>query len=212
VTVVELDGAIVDIAEKHFGLRIAGGAPLALGARELPYPAPGEVAVVVGDGIAHVRNLAADLTANHSHLPDVVLIDTDAKDISSGMSFPPAAFLSPQFLGDLSCILRPRCGRAVFNVAARSRALFDGMVSKIRSGFNDGCDAEKLSPVISCAAIDEADLNCLVSVRTTSDRPDSDLADTLATASVTAFPATLAPPVQKYFARWAPVLSASGSP
>ena len=80
IRVVELDGAVVDVAERWFGFSRAG------------------VDVTVGDGLAAFDDAAA---------ADVVVIDVDAKDASLGMSCPPAAFLEPAYLQKVKRTLRP---------------------------------------------------------------------------------------------------------
>lgn len=169
VTVAELDGAIVECAARHFGLRLAGGAASAVASLELPLaPLPqGHVRVVVGDGIDLVRRLAtAGVPA------DAVLVDADAKDLSTGRSFPPPAFLAPPFLADVAELLRARGGTAVLNVAARSRVLFDASVDAVRVGLvaagvgpstdNKSSAAASASWEVSCASVDAEDLNSLV--------------------------------------------------
>lgn len=218
VTVIELDDAVVGIAAKYFGLRMAGGAPLSIDSPKAILPAssfaPGEVRVVVGDGIDYFRRLSSVGTADDSSgiAADAVLIDTDAKDISSGLSFPPAVFLAPQFLSDVGAVLRPRRGCAVFNVAARSRTLFDAVVGSIRDGFKTDSDSERsvaATAEVICASIDQADLNCLVAVRP----PSLPAAGTERSpvAGSAGMDSGLALPVRQCFQRWAALFDATSN-
>lgn len=171
-TVAELDGAVVECAARHFGLRLAGGAVSTVAALELPLGPvlPGHVRVVVGDGIDLVRRLAA---AGAS--ADAVLVDADAKDLSTGRSFPPPAFLAPPFLADVATLLQPRDGTAVFNVAARSRTLFEASIDAVHIGLGGpstaGTTPAAASWEVCCASVDAEDLNSLVVATRQRSRP-----------------------------------------
>jgi hypothetical protein len=171
VTVAELDGAIVDCALAHFGLMLSGDTAEDLTTLRLPLSsaAPGRVRVVVGDGVALVRRFAAEGIAL-----DAVILDADSKDLSTGQSFPPPAFLAPAFLADVGAILQQRSGCAVFNVAARSRVLFDASVEAVRVGLGgclptgdmpEGSSQRSAGFEVCCAAVEEGDLNSLVLAR-----------------------------------------------
>lgn len=166
----------MDCALAHFGLMIGGDAAEDLTTLRLPLSsvAPGRVRVVVGDGVVLVRRLAAEGVAL-----DAVILDADSKDLSTGQSFPPPAFLAPDFLADVGALLQQRSGCAVFNVAARSRALFDASVEAVRVGlggcFPPGDVPEESSQrsagfEVCCAAVEEGDLNSLVLARSRTQR------------------------------------------
>ena len=109
IRVVELDCAVVDVAERWFGFSRAG------------------VDVTVGDGLAAFDDAAA---------ADVVVIDVDAKDASLGMSCPPAAFLAPAYLQKVKRVLRPG-GVCVVNIVARSEKSFSRAMVDLRAVFDD---------------------------------------------------------------------------
>jgi Methyltransferase domain len=106
-TAVELDPEVLSIAEKHFGFSYDiketlpstdGGAPSTSSSPSSPAAAPSAsagkdkntVRVVVGDGLAFLnqRNAVKEPPFN------ILLIDVDAKDLSTAISFPPPAFLA----------------------------------------------------------------------------------------------------------------------
>jgi SAM-dependent methyltransferase len=109
IRVVELDGAVVDVAERWFGFSRAG------------------VDVTVGDGLAAFDDVSE---------ADVVVIDVDAKDASLGMSCPPAAFLEPAYLQKVKRTLRPG-GVCVVNIVARSEKSFSRAMVDLRAVFDD---------------------------------------------------------------------------
>ena len=109
IRVVELDGAVVDVAERWFGFSRAG------------------VDVTVGDGLTAFDDVSE---------ADVVVIDVDAKDASLGMSCPPAAFLEPAYLQKVKGTLRPG-GVCVVNIVARSEKAFSRAMVDLRAVFDD---------------------------------------------------------------------------
>ena len=109
IRVVELDGAVVDVAERWFGFSRAG------------------VDVTVGDGLAAFDDVSE---------ADVVVIDVDAKDASLGMSCPPAAFLEPAYLQKVKGTLRPG-GVCVVIIVARSEKAFSRAMVDLRAVFDD---------------------------------------------------------------------------
>jgi hypothetical protein len=109
IRVVELDGAVVDVAERWFGFSRAG------------------VDVTVGDGLAAFDDVSE---------ADVVVIDVDAKDASLGMSCPPAAFLEPAYLQKVKRVLRSD-GVCIVNIVARSEKSFSRAMVDLRAVFDD---------------------------------------------------------------------------
>lgn len=85
ITTVDIDDAIVDVAKRCFGLRESD-----------------TLRVVVSDGVAFVAQ-----QRQSGVLYDVVVIDVDSKDVSVGMSCPPAVFVSDDYLAELRAVLRP---------------------------------------------------------------------------------------------------------
>ena len=90
------------------------------------------VHIVVGDGLDYVVGLVTRHPA--PLLPHVIVVDVDSKDISTGLSFPPAAFLSPSFLRALYAALAPG-GLVLINVACRSEGLWRGLLGRLRAEF-----------------------------------------------------------------------------
>ena len=97
VHVVEIDSAITRVAQDQFAF------------------SPDErLTVETNCGLAHIR----DTTSQY----DVVMLDVDSKDISSGLSCPPPPFLQPDFLASLSSRL-VRGGMLVLNLVCRDSVL-----------------------------------------------------------------------------------------
>lgn len=136
VETVELDPTVGDVAKQCFQFRPSRRNEL-----------------VVGDGMRRVQQLAeaqaassnaarlelqskypefpADLSLLSKHM---IVIDVDSKDLTSGMSFPPAAFVAKEFLQQLKQALAPD-GLVVMNVACRASELYAGVVAQLRSTF-----------------------------------------------------------------------------
>jgi len=108
---VELDAAVVQIAERWFRFSRA------------------DVSVTVSDGLLAFENVS-DASA------DVVVIDVDAKDAGLGMSCPPAAFLEAIYLQEVKRSVRPG-GVCVVNIVARSAAAFSKAMFDLRAVFDD---------------------------------------------------------------------------
>lgn len=108
---VELDAAVVQIAERWFGFSRA------------------DVSVTVGDGLLAFENVS-DASA------DVVVIDVDAKDAGLGMSCPPAAFLEATYLQKVKRSVRPG-GVCVVNIVARSADEYRRALGNLRAVFDD---------------------------------------------------------------------------
>lgn len=130
---VELDPAIVDVATTHFGFSTSD-----------------RCAVTVGDGL----RVVADLDAGSQ---TVLVVDVDAKDISTGLSFPPRVrlfffgafwmclpvphrhmplqeFVSEPFLSHAHAALASH-GMLVVNIACRSKPLYAATTAAIRDVF-----------------------------------------------------------------------------
>ena len=87
---------------------------------------PGSVRVVVGDGLQVIQLLAnavgTGALSPHAR-PRAVILDVNASagELASGISFPPPAFLTPDFLGAARALLAPD-GLLMLNCGARSAA------------------------------------------------------------------------------------------
>jgi spermidine synthase len=62
---------------------------------------------------------------------DVVVIDVDSKDVSSGMSCPPEVFVSVEFLEGAKKILS-NDGMFVLNLVCRNKPLFEKVISTLK--------------------------------------------------------------------------------
>ena len=112
IDVCELDPNVLAVAESWFGF------------------AQGEhLQVQIGDGLLYLDPPPRQYS--------FIVVDVDAKDTAVGMSCPPEAFVAPAFLGKLKAALRPG-GMALFNVAARSQALYEKACSALRTEFDQG--------------------------------------------------------------------------
>ena len=97
VHVVEIDSAITRVAQDQFAF------------------SPDErLTVETGCGLAHIKETDSQY--------DIVMLDVDSKDISSGLSCPPPPFLQPDFLSTLSARL-VRGGMLVLNLVCRDSVL-----------------------------------------------------------------------------------------
>lgn len=144
VTAVDLDPAVVAAATRYFGFaadRIAAmpgteGAP----AECVPVneewlqqlPAPGKCNVILGDAIAAVAMIQR--CGNAACRPHVVIVDVDAKDTSTGLSFPPQAFVSRAFLRTLHAAIHP-AGLLLMNVACRAKPLQAAVMMALTNEF-----------------------------------------------------------------------------
>lgn len=122
VTVVELEGGLVGVAEAWFGLQ-----------------RDAQLRVDVGDGVARVVEGGEETW-------DAIVVDVDNKDASLGISCPAPAFLEPAFLQ--ACRARLRGGGEeggssgggvlAMNVAARSSEMLGGALNALAGTFNGG--------------------------------------------------------------------------
>ena len=104
-TLVELDGAILRAAETYFGF----------------HPSD-RTTVRIMDGIDYIAATAAEASgAAGDGLYDVVCVDCNSGDLSEGLSFPPAAFLSAATLSASHSLCRPS-SLYLLNFGCRSAA------------------------------------------------------------------------------------------
>ena len=66
----------------------------------------------------------------------VVFVDVDAKDNTTGIMFPPPAFLSRDFLETLYNVLHGDGGLLVLNFACRSPSLYEATIGRIKDVFD----------------------------------------------------------------------------
>jgi hypothetical protein len=112
--IVELDPEIVSIAKEWF-----------------MFEEDEHTHVHIGDGLEFVQRAN---TLDSAAKWDVVIIDVDAKDNSSGMTCPPKSFVEMGFLGEVKNVLSSD-GIMLMNVSARSQTNFDLAVDNISNCF-----------------------------------------------------------------------------
>lgn len=112
VVAVELDAAMVDVAQKWFG-----------------FVPDARLKVEVCDGLDYVR------TAAEKGLKfGAILFDVDSKDASVGISCPPMSFLEPSFLQDVaSCLVEG--GVFIVNLVCRDDNLRQRVLADLRAVF-----------------------------------------------------------------------------
>lgn len=172
VTSVELDPAMVDIARQHFGLAV-DGEPVSLDAYktavtspEYSEPSSGAVRVIVGDGLEYIKWMADPASTLPAAVkPGVIIVDVDAKDMRTGLSFPPAPFVARPFLKALHAAVVAGgdggagsvCGGMVMiNVGCRSKPLYNGVLAAIGNEFG------RASTATVPTGDADGDLNCVV--------------------------------------------------
>ncbi|KAA0153429.1 hypothetical protein FNF29_03246 [Cafeteria roenbergensis] len=132
---VELDETVAAVARDYFGF--------------LPDNDDGRCVLTVGDGVAHIRARAEACAAERgaegaAGAPweltsawglDAIVVDVDAKDLSSGLSFPPKVFVDSAFLADAKACLRPG-GCVVINIACRVASVLDSILEQVSDRFD----------------------------------------------------------------------------
>ncbi|XP_048833343.1 eEF1A lysine and N-terminal methyltransferase isoform X2 [Brienomyrus brachyistius] len=113
VDVVELDPAVLDVAQRCFGFQ------------------PDErLKVVLGDGLEHIS--ASEAKGGCAY--DVIMFDVDCKDPTLGMSCPPPAFVETAFLEKVRNLLTAR-GVFMLNLVCRDSALRARVLGRVRDVF-----------------------------------------------------------------------------
>ncbi|KAJ3600044.1 hypothetical protein NHX12_033996 [Muraenolepis orangiensis] len=113
VEVVELDPAVLQVAEGFFGFR-----------------ADERLTVTLGDGLERIDALAED----GGCLFDAIIIDVDGKDNTVGMSCPPQAFVQTSFLEKVRDLLNPN-GVFMLNLVCRDSGLRASTLERLRVTF-----------------------------------------------------------------------------
>ena len=114
--VIELDQAVVDVARRFFD-----------------FPESPKCVVTIGEGVKELTRIA---NAESPERRDVCILDVDAKDLTSPLSFPPAAFVEETFLARIcKDVLKPG-GTLAVNVACRSEAMLEDIERRFaKAGF-----------------------------------------------------------------------------
>jgi len=132
VHVVEIDSAIVRVAKDQFSF------------------SPGErLTVSTTCGLAYVNETKEKF--------DIIMLDVDSKDISSGMSCPPPSFLESQFLYKLSTCLVPG-GMLVLNLVCRDSVLRATLMDDLTQVWSSVVSyklQEEVNEVLFCSSSDK---------------------------------------------------------
>jgi len=125
---VELDPAVVDVAQKCFG-----------------FVTDDRMKVTVQDGLAYIRSLASSSSSSASDETPakrhhIIIIDVDSKDVTVGMSCPPQEFVSVDFLQTIKSLLtspRPdeEQGVLMLNLVSRSQSVCQQVLDDIKQVF-----------------------------------------------------------------------------
>ncbi|XP_055800295.1 eEF1A lysine and N-terminal methyltransferase isoform X2 [Salvelinus fontinalis] len=113
VEVVELDPAVLEVAQGWFG-----------------FTPDDRLTVTLGDGLERINNIERE----GGHHYDVIMFDVDSKDPSLGMSCPPPAFVETAFLERVGNLLTPR-GVFMLNLVCRDSALKKSVLGRVRGVF-----------------------------------------------------------------------------
>ncbi|KAL1022484.1 hypothetical protein UPYG_G00028340 [Umbra pygmaea] len=112
VEVVELDPAVLEVAQGWFG-----------------FTPDDRLTVTLGDGLERINDLERG-----GNQYDVIMFDVDSKDASLGMSCPPPAFVETSFLQKVGKMLTPR-GMFMLNLVCRDSALKKSVLIGVRAVF-----------------------------------------------------------------------------
>ncbi|XP_024277537.1 eEF1A lysine and N-terminal methyltransferase isoform X2 [Oncorhynchus tshawytscha] len=113
VEVVELDPAVLEVAQGWFG-----------------FTPDDRLTVTLGDGLEHINNIERE----GGHQYDVIMFDVDSKDPSLGMSCPPPAFVETAFLERVGNLLTSQ-GVFMLNLVCRDSALKKSVLGRVRGVF-----------------------------------------------------------------------------
>ncbi|KAI4892567.1 hypothetical protein NFI96_024732 [Prochilodus magdalenae] len=113
VEVVELDPAVLEVAQTWFG-----------------FQTDDRLKVTLGDGLEHISTLASQ--GGHSY--DVIMFDVDSKDPTLGISCPPPAFVETPLLQKVCKLLTPQ-GVFMLNLVCRDSALRQSVMERIQAVF-----------------------------------------------------------------------------
>uniref|UniRef100_A0A672PZ71 Methyltransferase like 13 n=1 Tax=Sinocyclocheilus grahami TaxID=75366 RepID=A0A672PZ71_SINGR len=113
VEVVELDPAVLEVAQSWFG-----------------FQTDERLKVILGDGLEHIKTLES----KGGHSFDVIMFDVDSKDTTLGMSCPPSAFVETSLLKKVYSLLTPR-GLFMLNLVCRDSALRKSVLKRVQVVF-----------------------------------------------------------------------------
>ncbi|GJN03186.1 hypothetical protein PR202_ga20598 [Eleusine coracana subsp. coracana] len=126
IEVVELDPMVAELAKKYFGFSVDE-----------------QLKVHLGDGIKFVEDIAAAKhgAATHSvsngsdnNGVNILIVDVDSSDLSSGLSCPPVNFVEDSFLLSAKQFLSEG-GLFIINLVSRSPSVRDMVISRLKAVF-----------------------------------------------------------------------------
>ena len=132
-TVVEIDADVARLAERHFGFRASARTEL-----------------IIDDGLAFLESPAAAASAPY----DVVIVDCNSPDLSEGLSFPPAAFLSSSVLSRIHSLSSAQ-SLLLFNFCCRNPSLRRQSLLRLLSVYDSLHELD----------VDEQDVNKVLAAR-----------------------------------------------
>lgn len=130
---IEIDKVMLEIAQKYFELKVND-----------------RLEVVIDDGLRYIKECR---TKNAGKQFDAVLFDVDSKDLSVGMSCPPAEFIEHEVLNNIKELIGPD-GLFILNLVCRNDALRTEVISDLKKIFPAVCNHklnEYLNEVIYCS-------------------------------------------------------------
>ncbi|XXG50309.1 hypothetical protein AAC387_Pa02g4344 [Persea americana] len=147
IEVVELDPVILDLAKDHFGfaedgklkVHVADGIhfvrEVANSAKSSKIMASGEVSFKECLSSVNGRGIDSIPKGKKSNKIDILIIDADSSDVSSGLTCPPSDFTEESFLLSVRESLS-ESGLFVINLVSRSTALREMIVSRMKVVFS----------------------------------------------------------------------------
>lgn len=110
---VDIDAEIIALAQQYFGFATSD-----------------RLRLTIGDGVQYIDQLHSDNTAKY----DAIMIDCNSPELSQGLSFPPAAFVTPQCITAAAALLHSH-GMLTLNLGCRPVALRQQIIHTIYSVF-----------------------------------------------------------------------------
>eukprot|EP00948_MAST-09A_sp_MAST-9A-sp1_P002842 g2842.t1 len=153
ISCVEIDSEMIDIARKHFG-----------------FPGADTLPVDIEDGVKWVHKMKEKIAEGENSYFDAVIVDVNASDLSTEITFPATPFLAESFFESLHAILSPSGGLFAMNVSCRDPQVYQGkVINVVKKVFC--CDSSASTPGrkgVICDVFDpeSGDLNrCLFGIR-----------------------------------------------
>ncbi|XP_068665189.1 uncharacterized protein [Aristolochia californica] len=150
IDVVELDPLVLDISRDYFGFKEDEKLKVHI-ADGIQYVRGVGIDIISSETVTNVENgdeslkesfpllpesgSSSVIDANKSNGIDILIIDADAADLSTGLTCPPAAFTEESFLLAVKKSLS-RGGLFVINLVSRSQSITGMVISRMKAVFN----------------------------------------------------------------------------